>query len=300
MPYVTLASPGVKHACPASAACWSPAIPAIGTAAPSSVASATTPVEGTIRGSTSRGTPNSSRSSSSHSSEARPQSSVREAFVRSVSVLGAAGQPPHQPAVDRPEHRPRPGRGRRGRAATAPSWPRSTGWASGRCARGTAPPAAPGRRRPCGRPARRSRDATGRPVRRSHSTAVSRWLVMPIACRSPAPIRASASATTAAWSTLCQISSGSCSTQPGCGKYCARARDSRGRARERSRRRPGKSSRSCLDRSPGSRAVKYPRGPGSAPRPPGSRSVSAHPPRTKTLQIRQIPRPSNQVLLPPF
>ncbi|UTH93791.1 hypothetical protein SRIMHP_06615 [Streptomyces rimosus subsp. rimosus] len=61
---------------------------------------------------------------------------------------------------------------------------------------------------------------TGLPVARSHSTVVSRWLVMPSAAswsaRSPA--LASAPATTAC--TFAQISSASCSTQPGLGKIC--------------------------------------------------------------------------------
>ncbi len=65
---------------------------------------------------------------------------------------------------------------------------------------------------------------TGRPVARSHSTVVSRWLVMPSAAiwpsSRPAPLTASASTA----STFCQISSASCSTQPGLGKIwrCSR------------------------------------------------------------------------------
>ncbi len=57
----------------------------------------------------------------------------------------------------------------------------------------------------------------GRPLARSQTTTVSRWLVMPIAATSRAatPARASASAATPIW--VAQISSGSCSTQPGRG-----------------------------------------------------------------------------------
>src|SRR5690606_21340378 len=60
---------------------------------------------------------------------------------------------------------------------------------------------------------------TGWPVARSHTSVVSRWLVMPTATGVAEP---SASATTA--STLVQISSASCSTQPGRGKIwrCSR------------------------------------------------------------------------------
>jgi hypothetical protein len=57
----------------------------------------------------------------------------------------------------------------------------------------------------------------GRPLARSHTIAVSRWLVMPTAATSLAVTRASASARVAACPTVVQISSGSCSTQPGCG-----------------------------------------------------------------------------------
>jgi hypothetical protein len=54
-------------------------------------------------------------------------------------------------------------------------------------------------------------------VRRSHSTAVSRWSVTPTQVTSSSP----ASAMRAAASVACQISSGSCSTQPGRGKCWA-------------------------------------------------------------------------------
>ncbi len=58
---------------------------------------------------------------------------------------------------------------------------------------------------------------TGRPVSRSHTRVVSRWLVMPTAAMSPEErlARAMASAAVELW--LDQISIGSCSTQPGCG-----------------------------------------------------------------------------------
>ncbi len=62
---------------------------------------------------------------------------------------------------------------------------------------------------------------TGSPVCRSHSTVVSRWLVMPTARMSSrvSPAFSSAPRTTAC--TRVQISAASCSTQPGCGKICA-------------------------------------------------------------------------------
>ena len=58
---------------------------------------------------------------------------------------------------------------------------------------------------------------TGSPLRRSQTTVVSRWFVIPIAARSPAASPASASAAAAAGSTLAHSSHGSCSTQPGPG-----------------------------------------------------------------------------------
>ena len=78
--------------------------------------------------------------------------------------------------------------------------------------------------------------ATGSPVRRSHSTVVSRWFVIPTAATSDAraPAAAAASSTTAR--TFATISRGSCSTQPACRMdlrvlALRRARDRRRRGR---------------------------------------------------------------------
>jgi hypothetical protein len=49
---------------------------------------------------------------------------------------------------------------------------------------------------------------------------VSRWFVRPIAAMAPAFARADARAARVAASTLDQMASGSCSTQPGFGKCC--------------------------------------------------------------------------------
>jgi hypothetical protein len=54
----------------------------------------------------------------------------------------------------------------------------------------------------------------GWPVARSQMSEVSRWLVMPMPARSAAVIPAAASASRQVASVVCQISSGSCSTQP--------------------------------------------------------------------------------------
>ncbi len=55
------------------------------------------------------------------------------------------------------------------------------------------------------------------PVERSQTTTVSRWLVMPIPAMSATSMAAWATASRITWTVSRQISSGSCSTQPGCG-----------------------------------------------------------------------------------
>jgi hypothetical protein len=62
---------------------------------------------------------------------------------------------------------------------------------------------------------------TGSPVLRSHTTAVSRWLVMPTAARSPVFRLAFASAWLITSRVLALISLGSCSTHPALGKICS-------------------------------------------------------------------------------
>src|SRR6478752_7606395 len=65
---------------------------------------------------------------------------------------------------------------------------------------------------------------SGRPDDRSHTTVVSRWLVMPIAATaSPASSQARTTSVSVA-TVAAQISSGSCSTQPGWGKYWGNSR----------------------------------------------------------------------------
>ncbi len=60
----------------------------------------------------------------------------------------------------------------------------------------------------------------GCPVARSHTTVVSRWLVMPIAAMSLAFRPAFSSASRQIMTVEVQMSSGSCSTQPEAGKCC--------------------------------------------------------------------------------
>ena len=88
VPYVHLMSPGVKHACPNSAACWSPAIPAIGSDRPPNAAGSVcpaTPDDGTTSGSACGGTPKRSQSSADHWPALMSKSSVRDAFDASVT-----------------------------------------------------------------------------------------------------------------------------------------------------------------------------------------------------------------------
>jgi hypothetical protein len=62
---------------------------------------------------------------------------------------------------------------------------------------------------------------TGSPVFLSHTTAVSRWLVMPTAARSPVLRSAVESAWPITNRVFSEISTGLCSTQPARGKICS-------------------------------------------------------------------------------
>ena len=82
VPYVFFASPGVKHVCPKSADCWSPAAPEIVIAPPkrSAVVSPYTQLEGLTSGSMQAGMPSSASISSSHLRSMILYSIVREAL----------------------------------------------------------------------------------------------------------------------------------------------------------------------------------------------------------------------------
>ena len=98
--------PGAKQAWPTVAACWSPAMPVIGSGAPNSVGGGGRRTARCSRGP--RAAPRAGcsrrrRRSSSQSCRWMSKSIVREALVASVACTAAAGQPPEQEAVDRAE-----------------------------------------------------------------------------------------------------------------------------------------------------------------------------------------------------
>jgi hypothetical protein len=64
----------------------------------------------------------------------------------------------------------------------------------------------------------------GSPLWRSHRMVVSRWLAMPMPCRSARLMFALRSASRPVSRCVRKISTGSCSTQPGCGKICSNSR----------------------------------------------------------------------------
>jgi len=79
--------PGLKHACPMVAACWSPATPRIGIAAPKMSAWVVpkSSAQSLTSGSMARGTRSRSSSSSSHALVSILYIRVRQAWVASVA-----------------------------------------------------------------------------------------------------------------------------------------------------------------------------------------------------------------------
>ena len=109
---------------------------------------------------------------------------VRLALDGSVACTVAAGQVPQHPGVDGAEGQVGAGvDAALGAAATRAWWPRSRGRAPARSApapgRGGRPPASSSQRAAVRRSCQTMARCRGRPVRRSQTTTVSRWLVMP-------------------------------------------------------------------------------------------------------------------------
>ena len=227
MPNVHFAAPAVKHACPNSAACWSPAMPVIGTPSGSPGTPRVLPkipADGSTRGSTAGGTRKRAHRSSAHAIVCRSNSSVRDALLgsvactappvrrcsRNVSIVPNASSPRSARARSPPwssSHASLVAEkygsiGRPVRARTASAWPSATRRAHTSAVR-----------RSCHTIAR----CTGTPVARSHSTVVSRWLVRPRAAIDCGGTFAIDSACCSAVSTEFHRSAGSCSTRPGAG-----------------------------------------------------------------------------------
>ena len=174
------------------AACWSPAMPRIGMGAPNSSGSVAPNSAALSRtsGSMARGTPK------------MPQQlvvpgagvDVEQAGARGVGRVGRvhapARQPPQQEAVDGAEGE-LAALGPRARAGHVIEDPGDLGGReirvepqAGLCgddAPRARPRAAPRTHPPCAGPARRWRCGSARPVARSQTTVVSRWLEMPMA-----------------------------------------------------------------------------------------------------------------------
>ncbi len=223
--------PGSKHAWPNSAACWSPAIPLTGTESPAAASGSVTPnrpLLGRTSGRQLVGTPKSSQSSDDHCRVPMSKSMVRLALDGSVACT--------RPPVSRyRSHASTVPNARSGDASTPPSCRSHASFEAEKYGSSTSPvrsrisgssPAA--RRSSQSSAVRRSCQTiarcSGRPVRRLHTTTVSRWFVMPMhAIVSPAASVARATSPNVA-TVASQISSASCSTQPGCGKYCGNSR----------------------------------------------------------------------------
>ena len=191
--------PASRPPWPNRAACWSPAMPAMGTAAPShaGVGSADDARRraqlGQHRARARRRAPAVRRPSPA---AWMSSSMVRDALLKSVTWRAAAGEAPHQEAVD-------------GAGAQAPAAQQVARRRAGCCSSHSSLVALKygSRRRPVsaatrgpqpgglelGAPRPRSagtatrwRSPEGAPVSASHSSTVSRWLAMPTAARSPA------------------------------------------------------------------------------------------------------------------
>ena len=231
MPYVHLASPWEKQVCPNSAACWSPSAAEMRTPGRTRRARPYVSADGRISGSIWRGTPKMASSSSCQFRVVRSIRRVRLAFVTSVTCVPPSG-PPVRFQISQLSMVPNSTSPRSAR------WRRPGVWSSSQRTFGAEKYVAggkPQRLRTICPSAPRDSSSTrasvrvschtiarpaGRPVWRSHSTVVSRWLAMPSATTWSVVAPAWARASGAMRSRLCQISTGSCSTQPGLGKYC--------------------------------------------------------------------------------
>ena len=207
VPNVILARPGRTQPCPISDACWSPAIPAIGGAPGSAVASPTMPVESTMAG-------QHARRDAQHLEHMVVPSvavAVHEAGDAGVGQVGDV-ELRRSRASTRSTCRRCRSRGRRGcardrpcRAGTRASWP--TGSERTGCPAAASTRHMPAVRRSC----HPTPGPTGSPVARSQTIVDARWFAMPTASTGPP----AASAALAASRAASAISAASNSTNAG-------------------------------------------------------------------------------------
>ena len=229
VPYVFFASPTAKHVCPNVAACWSPRSPASGT--PVSAPDFTSPytsLDALISGSIARGTPITSMTSWSQSRVRRSISIVRLALVTSVMCRPPSG-PPVRFQMTQVSMLPN-SRSPESAFAAAPSTLSSSQRIFGpeKYVASGSPTFSWKRAWP---PSREYSSTSlsvrvscqtsalwiGLPVVLSQTTDVSRWLVMPTPATSSALAPAADIASSTTSCVRAQISSTSCSTQPGLG-----------------------------------------------------------------------------------
>ena len=199
-------------------------MPATGTEPPNSDVSPYTCALGRGSGSEPGSTPSRSHSSSSQRRSRMSNRSVRDAFVKSVACSPVSLKTSQESIVPNAASRGTPpslmshsifvpekygSSTRPVRSRTSGSWPASRSSSQRRAVR-----------RSCQTIAR----CSGSPVSRSHATTVSRWFVIPMPASRPPFTPAESSASLATARVTSQISSASCSTQPGRGKCCRNSR----------------------------------------------------------------------------
>ncbi len=224
-----LAIPGEVQPCPNSAACWSPAIPEIGMPGPAAHPSSVTPKR-PHDGMTSAQRGRGARRTARRARRTRRRRRCRRASSATRSTGRWRARPRRSASTattsrsSRARGRRRPRRRPRSRShsifdalkygsATRPVSARMRGrWPSAtrRSHRAAV-------RRSCHTMAR----CRGRPSLRPHATTVSRWSVIPMAATGWSSDDTSSPSTACVTS---QISSGSCSTQPGLGKCWVNSR----------------------------------------------------------------------------
>ena len=227
--------PGSKQAWPNRAACWSPAMPLTGDAAPARPTPAAVTPKRPLDGRTSGSTRVGHAEQVAQLGGPRQRADVEEHRAAGVRRLGGVHPAVGPPVRFQSSHESIVPKARSGVGLDAalgeqplePWWPRSTGRARGRwCARtsgrGGRRRAARRSGRRCAGPATRWPGAAAAPVRRSHATTVSRWSVMPMAATGSVERRAELGER--GLRPRPRSRSASCSTHPGWGKCWGNSR----------------------------------------------------------------------------